>query len=101
MEVALPAYEPRYPVVRPIFGFFVFGVFSGYAVYLPERFPTHIRSTTVGFCAGSARMTTTSARSSPGFWSAPSAAAQPGDGLHDLLCTAQHPGDAARPRNQG
>jgi hypothetical protein len=30
--LALPAYEPWYPVVLPIFGFFVFGVFSGYAV---------------------------------------------------------------------
>jgi hypothetical protein len=39
-----------YPVVLPIFGFFVFGVFSGYTVYLPELFPTHIRSTAVGFC---------------------------------------------------
>jgi hypothetical protein len=29
MEVALPAYEPWYPVVRSIFGFFAFGVFSG------------------------------------------------------------------------
>jgi MFS family permease len=29
IEVALPAYEPWYPVVRSIFGFFVFGVFSG------------------------------------------------------------------------
>ena len=29
MEVALPAYEPWYPVARSIFGFFAFGVFSG------------------------------------------------------------------------
>jgi len=29
MEVALPAYERWYPVALPIFGFFVFGVFSG------------------------------------------------------------------------
>jgi hypothetical protein len=29
MEVALPVYERWYPVVLPIFGFFVFGVFSG------------------------------------------------------------------------
>jgi hypothetical protein len=38
--------------------FFVFGVFSGYAVYLPELFPTHIHSTAVGFCTGSARIIT-------------------------------------------
>ena len=58
LYLALPAYEPWYPVVLPIFGFFVFGVFSGYAVYLPELFPTHIRSTAVGFCTGSARVIT-------------------------------------------
>ncbi len=55
---ALPEYEPWYPVVLPIFGFFVFGVFSGYAVYLPELFPTHVRSTAVEFCTGSARIIT-------------------------------------------
>ncbi len=58
LYLALPAYEPWYPVVLPIFGFFVFGVFSGYAIYLPELFPTHIRSTAVGFCTGSARIIT-------------------------------------------
>jgi MFS family permease len=58
LYLALPAYEPWYPVLLPIFGFFVFGVFSGYAVYLPELFPTHIRSTAVGFCTGSARIIT-------------------------------------------
>jgi MFS family permease len=58
LYLALPEYEPWYPVVLPIFGFFVFGVFSGYAVYLPELFPTHIRSTAVGFCTGSARIIT-------------------------------------------
>ena len=58
LYLGLPAYEPWYPVVLPIFGFFVFGVFSGYAVYLPELFPTHIRSTAVGFCTGSARIIT-------------------------------------------
>jgi hypothetical protein len=78
LYLALPAYEPWYPVVLPIFGFFVFGVFSGYAVYLPELFPTHIRSTAVGFCTGSARIITSFARSSPASWSAPSAAASTG-----------------------
>ncbi len=42
----------------PVFGFFVFGTFSGFAIYLPELFPTHIRSTAVGFCTGSARVVT-------------------------------------------
>jgi MFS family permease len=47
-----------YPVVLPIFGFFVFGVFSGHAVYLPELFPTHVRAAAVSFCNGSGRVIT-------------------------------------------
>lgn len=58
LYLGLDAYYPWYPVVLPIFGFFVFGVFSGFAVYLPELFPTQIRSTAVGFCTGSARIIT-------------------------------------------
>ena len=30
--------------ILPLFGFCVFGVFSGHAVYLPELFPTHMRA---------------------------------------------------------
>jgi MFS family permease len=58
LYLALPGYEPWYPVVLPIFGFFVFGVFSGHAVYFPELFPTHIRSTGVAFCNGTGRIIT-------------------------------------------
>ncbi len=47
-----------YPIMLPIFGFFVFGVFSGHAVYLPELFPTHVRATAVSFCNGSGRVIT-------------------------------------------
>lgn len=47
-----------YPVVLPIFGYCVFGVFSGHAVYLPELFPTHVRATAVSFCNGSGRIIT-------------------------------------------
>jgi MFS family permease len=47
-----------YPLVLPIFGFFVFGVFSGHAVYLPELFPTHVRATAVSFCNGAGRVVT-------------------------------------------
>jgi MFS family permease len=49
---------PWYPVLLPLFGFFVFGVFSGFAIYLPELFPTQVRATAVGFCTGSARIVT-------------------------------------------
>jgi MFS family permease len=47
-----------YPILLPIFGFFVFGVFSGHAVYLPELFPTHVRATAVSFCNGTGRVIT-------------------------------------------
>ncbi len=47
-----------YPYVLPIFGFFVFGVFSGHAIYLPELFPTQMRATAVAFCNGSGRVVT-------------------------------------------
>lgn len=47
-----------YPYALPVFGYFVYGVFSGHAVYLPELFPTHIRATAVSFCNGSGRIIT-------------------------------------------
>ena len=34
----------------PIMGFFQLAVFAVYAIYLPELFPTHLRSTGVSFC---------------------------------------------------
>jgi len=58
LYLGLEEYYPWYPVVLPIFGFFVFGVFSGFAIYLPELFPTQIRSTGVGFTTGTARVIT-------------------------------------------
>ena len=58
LYLGLSSYEPYYPMVLPIFGFFVFGTFTGFAVYLPELFPTHVRSTAVGFTTGSARVVT-------------------------------------------
>jgi len=58
LYLGLDAYYPWYPLVLPTFGFFVFGVFSGHAVYFPELFPTHIRSTGVAFCNGAARIIT-------------------------------------------
>ncbi|HUH84758.1 MAG TPA: MFS transporter [Stellaceae bacterium] len=47
-----------YPYLLPVFGYFVFGVFSGHAVYLPELFPTHVRSTAVAVCNGTGRVIT-------------------------------------------
>lgn len=34
----------------PLLGFFTNGVFSGFAVYLPELYPTRLRTTGAGFC---------------------------------------------------
>jgi MFS family permease len=34
----------------PLMGFCQFAVFGGYAVYFPELFPTHLRSTGTSFC---------------------------------------------------
>jgi MFS family permease len=34
----------------PLMGFFQLSVFGGYAIYFPELFPTHLRSTGVSFC---------------------------------------------------
>jgi MFS family permease len=37
-------------LLLPFLGFFNNGIFSGFAVYLPELFPTAIRATGAGFC---------------------------------------------------
>lgn len=34
------------------------GTFSGFAIFLPELFPAHMRSTAVGFTTGTARFVT-------------------------------------------
>jgi MFS family permease len=57
MYVLLQDYT-YYPFLLPAFGFSVFGIFAGLAVYLPELFPTHIRATAVSFCSGSGRVVT-------------------------------------------
>jgi MFS family permease len=47
-----------YPYMLVVFGYFIFGVFSGHAIYLPELFPTHVRATAVAFCNGTGRLIT-------------------------------------------
>ena len=37
-------------LLLPILGFFTMGIFSGFPLYLPELFPTHLRATGAGFC---------------------------------------------------
>lgn len=39
----------------PLLGFFTNGIFSGFAVYFPEIFPTRIRATGSGFCFNAGR----------------------------------------------
>jgi MFS family permease len=40
----------------PIFGFLTLGIHAGYAVYFPELFPTHLRSTGTSLCFNGGRM---------------------------------------------
>ncbi|MGL3109090.1 MFS transporter [Bradyrhizobium sp. BR 1432] len=47
-----------YPCLLPLFGYFVWGVFSGHAIYVPELFPTHVRATALSFCNGTGRIIT-------------------------------------------
>ena len=55
----LPGYFGSYGLLLcllPIFGFFAQGIHSGYAVYFPELFPTHLRATGAGFCFNTGRI---------------------------------------------
>jgi MFS family permease len=40
----------------PFYGFFTVGIHAGYAVYFPELFPNHLRSTGAGFCFNGGRL---------------------------------------------
>jgi MFS family permease len=55
----VPGYFGSYAVflcLIPFFGFFAQGIHSGYAVYFPELFPTHLRATGAGFCFNTGRI---------------------------------------------
>jgi MFS family permease len=43
-------------VLLPVLGFFNNGIFTGFAIYLPELFPTVIRATGAGFCFNAGRI---------------------------------------------
>ncbi|HSE98911.1 MAG TPA: MFS transporter, partial [Blastocatellia bacterium] len=45
-------------ILLPIVGFFTLGITSGFPIYLPELFPTHVRTTGVGFCYNFGRIFT-------------------------------------------
>lgn len=40
----------------PLYGFVTLGIHAGYAVYFPELFPHHLRSTGTGFCFNGGRL---------------------------------------------
>lgn len=43
-------------IALPFFGFWTLGMHSGYAIYFPELFPTHIRATGASFCFNGGRL---------------------------------------------
>ncbi len=43
-------------MVLPLFGFLTVGMHSGYAIYFPELFPTHLRATGTSFCFNGGRL---------------------------------------------
>jgi len=43
-------------LLLPIFGFLTLGMHSGYAIYFPELFPTHLRATGTSFCFNGGRL---------------------------------------------
>jgi MFS family permease len=52
----LPTTYGQLLVLLPVFGFLTGGIQSGYAVYFPELFPTHLRATGAGFCFNGGRI---------------------------------------------
>jgi MFS family permease len=43
-------------ILLPLLGFFNNGIFSGFPIYFPELFPTHMRTTGAGFCFNAGRI---------------------------------------------
>jgi len=43
-------------MILPLFGFLTMGMHSGYAIYFPELFPTHLRATGTSFCFNGGRL---------------------------------------------
>jgi MFS family permease len=43
-------------LMLPVFGFFTIAMQAGFAVYFPELFPNHLRSTGAGFCFNGGRL---------------------------------------------
>ncbi len=52
----LPSNYAHVLLMLPALGFFSNGIFSGFPVYLPELYPTRIRTTGAGFCFNAGRI---------------------------------------------
>ncbi len=52
----LPQTYTQMLFILPVFGFLTLGMHSGYAIYFPELFPTHIRATGASFCFNGGRL---------------------------------------------
>ncbi|MCO8120618.1 MFS transporter [Stieleria sp. TO1_6] len=52
----LPQTYTQMLYILPVFGFLTLGMHSGYAIYFPELFPTHIRATGASFCFNGGRL---------------------------------------------
>ncbi len=52
---AAPSYNGLL-VLLALFGFFTWGLHAGFAIYFPELFPHHLRSTGAGFCFNGGRL---------------------------------------------
>jgi MFS family permease len=52
----LPSTYGQLLLLLPVFGFLTGGIQSGFAVFFPELFPTHLRATGAGFCFNGGRI---------------------------------------------
>ncbi|MBM3892288.1 MAG: MFS transporter, partial [Verrucomicrobia bacterium] len=48
--------EMQLLLLLPLMGFCTLGTHAGFAVYFPELFPNHLRSTGAGFCFNAGRL---------------------------------------------
>ncbi len=52
----LPATYTQMLVLLPLMGFATLSIHAGFAIYFPELFPSHLRSTGAGFCFNAGRL---------------------------------------------
>lgn len=52
----LPQTYTQLLILLPVYGFCTLGIHAGYAIYFPELFPNHLRSTGTGFCFNGGRL---------------------------------------------